>query len=156
MTGLPKVLVVPVDGSEGAAGAARLAAELAGALRVPLQLVFVFPESALDLYGVPEESMDPALLQYYSPETFTKLREQRARQVFDDARDAMGTVTFEVQERLLPGDAAEAILTHVDTLERPLIVMGRRGLSRFSELVVGSVSQRLSHHAGCPVMLVPS
>jgi nucleotide-binding universal stress UspA family protein len=35
-----------------------------------------------------------------------------------------------------------------------LIVMGRRGLSSFTEVFVGSVSSYIIHHASCSVLIV--
>jgi len=35
-----------------------------------------------------------------------------------------------------------------------LIIMGSRGLSPFKELLLGSVSFKVIHHARCPVMVV--
>jgi len=36
-----------------------------------------------------------------------------------------------------------------------VLVVGSRGLGAFSRLVLGSVSQHVSHHATCPVVIVP-
>jgi nucleotide-binding universal stress UspA family protein len=35
-----------------------------------------------------------------------------------------------------------------------LIIMGTRGKSAFQELLIGSVSQKVMHHASCPVMVI--
>ena len=35
-----------------------------------------------------------------------------------------------------------------------LIIMGSRGLGAFKELLLGSVSFKVMHHAKCPVMIV--
>jgi nucleotide-binding universal stress UspA family protein len=36
-----------------------------------------------------------------------------------------------------------------------LLVLGTRGHGGFSGLLLGSVSQQVSHHAPCPLVLVP-
>jgi nucleotide-binding universal stress UspA family protein len=34
------------------------------------------------------------------------------------------------------------------------IVMGSRGMGKFKELVLGSVSSKVVHHSSCPVMII--
>lgn len=155
MANRPEIILVPVDGSEGCAAAVRYARELAESLEIPMRLLFAFPQDAMDLLGVPAETMQDRDMEAYSPSRFTELREKRAGQVFARARDALGGTHVPFEEVVLAGDPAEAILDYAQTMQHPLIVMGSRGLSRFSELLVGSVSHRVLHHAKCPVTIVP-
>lgn len=52
------------------------------------------------------------------------------------------------------GDAGRNICTLAQTWEADLIIIGRRGLSRISELFLGSVSNYVLHHAPCSVLTV--
>ncbi|HEV2193029.1 MAG TPA: universal stress protein [Nitrosopumilaceae archaeon] len=52
------------------------------------------------------------------------------------------------------GDPAQVIIDLAKTKRYDLIIMGTRGRSTFQELLIGSVSQKVMHHASCPVMVV--
>jgi len=66
----------------------------------------------------------------------------------------MGETEAEVEETVVPGSPAEAIIDHADEAGDPLIVIGSRGLSGLREMMLGSVSHRVLHHANCPVTVV--
>ncbi len=53
------------------------------------------------------------------------------------------------------GDPAEAIIDVVKREKADILVVGRRGRSRLSRLLLGSVSQKLASLAPCKVMIVP-
>ena len=150
----PKVLLVPLDGSKGAEAAVSYAAALAAPLGIPVRLLFAFPRDALQVFGVPPETMDSDQLESYSPAHFAEIRDQRANHIFGRARRLIEDSSVQVQQAILAGDPAASILAYAAKVEDPLIIMGSRGLSRFSEMLMGSVSHRVLHHAKCPVTIV--
>ena len=52
------------------------------------------------------------------------------------------------------GHAAEQILRAEEDIHADLIVMGRRGLTRATRWLLGSVSERVLRYAHCPVTVV--
>lgn len=52
------------------------------------------------------------------------------------------------------GDAGQTICTLAKNWEADIIVIGRRGRSGLSEMLLGSVSNYVLHHASCTVMVV--
>src|SRR5579871_4965256 len=54
----------------------------------------------------------------------------------------------------LRGSVTDALLQHLAAEVPDLVVVGTRGLSRGSRLVLGSVSSRLVTEAPCPVLVV--
>jgi nucleotide-binding universal stress UspA family protein len=52
------------------------------------------------------------------------------------------------------GDPAEEILVTAKDLDSDLIVMGARGLGGVERVLLGSVSEKVLHHARCPVLIV--
>lgn len=154
MSPVPRILLVPVDGSKGSKAAAELAAQLAERLGASVRLLFVFPENPVELFGLPGDSPRADELKYFSPDAFAGLRDRTAEEVFKSTREALGSVRVEIEEQVLSGEPAHAIIKHANGEADPMIVMGRRGLGSLRELVVGSVSQRVLHHATCPVTVV--
>jgi nucleotide-binding universal stress UspA family protein len=55
---------------------------------------------------------------------------------------------------LLRGDAATEIIEYVNANQVDLIIAGSRGLSQMKRLLLGSLSRKLVHYAGCSVLLV--
>jgi nucleotide-binding universal stress UspA family protein len=58
-----------------------------------------------------------------------------------------------VEPVLVDGPAAAAVLEAADGAD--LVVVGSRGSGSFSAWMLGSVSSVVSHHAPCPVVVVP-
>ena len=56
--------------------------------------------------------------------------------------------------RVALGDPAQQIVELAAKLEIDLIVIGSRGLNKVSEMLLGSVSRKVTHDAHCPVMIV--
>lgn len=149
----PKILLVPVDGSDSANGAVALAAWMATRLELPMQLLFVFPSAPTAMFGLPGGGLSQQELKYFKPGAFEKLRDETANEVFERSRQALGGLDINVEEKVLAGLPAEAIVGHAKELDGSMIVMGRRGLSPVKELLLGSVSERVLHLAQCPVMI---
>ena len=56
--------------------------------------------------------------------------------------------------KLLQGNPSSAILNFCEKEKHDIIVMGSRGMGKFKELVLGSVSSKVLHHSSCPVMII--
>jgi nucleotide-binding universal stress UspA family protein len=90
-------------------------------------------------------------------------------QGYDDFRNAMVDAGKQLLDRaaaMIPqdvanvrrineiGSPAQIILNAAKTVAADLIVVGARGRSRVTELVLGSVSHRVVTHASCPTLIV--
>jgi nucleotide-binding universal stress UspA family protein len=62
--------------------------------------------------------------------------------------------SVDVQRRLVPGDAGQALIDA--SCGAQLLVVGGRRHGRFVRLLSGSVSRQVSGRAACPVLVVPS
>ncbi|WP_036477851.1 universal stress protein [Myxosarcina sp. GI1] len=72
---------------------------------------------------------------------------------FRDRAIAAG-VTTEFSQ--ITGHPSSTICDFASSCHAEVIVIGRRGFSQLKELLVGSVSNYVIHHAPCSVMLVPT
>ncbi len=55
---------------------------------------------------------------------------------------------------LIPGEPGRIICEYAAMLRCQSIVMGRRGRSQLTELILGSISNYVLHHAHCPVLII--
>ena len=134
-------IIVAIDGSEHSKRAVSCARELTERFGASLWLVHAYPQTS-DLR---------------SYEQFGKLiaRRKRAGQsILDEARKILGEINCEINEELLEGPEAEAILSVAEIQKIGLILMGTRGLGSLEGMLLGSISRKVTHYASCPVMLV--
>ncbi|HET7506132.1 MAG TPA: universal stress protein [Kofleriaceae bacterium] len=140
-----KKILCPVDFSEGAREAMRVAAELARSSQAPLALLYVWqaPLWATD-YGMrwPNE----ALLEAQAVED-KKLAAFRA--------EALERGAPTVSAKLVRGTPWDEIVAAArDDREVDLIVMGTHGRAGLQRALIGSVAERVIRHAPCAVMVV--
>ncbi len=152
LQGYGKVLV-PVDGSEYALRAVEHAGSIALAAGLGVVLLHVSPMGPLEMMQVMGYPAGAQKLADASASEFEKLRGEQAEKVIRAARERL-PAGLVVQTIIESGSPAEAILNHADGLGDAIIVMGNRGLSGLRELVIGSVSSKVLHHARCPVTIV--
>lgn len=76
-------------------------------------------------------------------------------QILENARrraDAAGAIN--VTGQICAGDPADEIIDVAADQKADVLVLGRRGLGRVREVLLGSVSQKVLHHANCVVVIV--
>ena len=83
---------------------------------------------------------------------YRKLAEAALQKSLQDVGAAASGVT--VIPVLEEGQPADVLCAEAENAD--LLVVGSRGLGGFRGLLLGSVSQQVSHHAPCPVVVVPA
>ena len=138
MTGI----VVGIDGSESSQRALEWAAAEARLRGAPLRVVHSWLEVFVDGYFPA-----PAI---YEREAI----EQAAQELLDKSVASIpsGSPELSVQGVLVHGQPEVVLLDQADDAD--LVVVGSRGRGGFAGLLMGSVSQRVVHHAPCPVVVV--
>jgi nucleotide-binding universal stress UspA family protein len=140
-------IVVGTDGSDTATQAVRQAVDLAGAVGAKLELVSAYaPVSQQRLSE--ERRQTPEDLQWaISPREDVDATLEAAAEV---AREA--GVAVEVYPR--QGDPADAILDVAEEQKADLIIVGNKGMTGAKRFLLGSVPNKVSHHAPCSVLII--
>ena len=132
-------ILLPVDGSDHSHLAAAYAARLARLAGTPVVLVHAYGDIPM-LLGQREGLIEE--LREESEKLLAPFKE-RLRQAGVD-------FTVKVHKH----SPAEAILDVAREEKCDLIILGAKGHSELSELVLGSVSSKVLHAATCPVLVV--
>jgi nucleotide-binding universal stress UspA family protein len=136
-----KTILHPTDYSENAGYAFRLACALARDYRAKLLLVHVRPLPAVptDIVTIPPPP--------HVDDLDAILRERLGAMRPDDPQIA-------VERYLLVGDEAIEIVELAGQVSADMIVMGTHGRTGLKRLLMGSVAEKVSRNAPCPVVTV--
>jgi nucleotide-binding universal stress UspA family protein len=141
-------ILLASDGSDNALRAAHAAAEIAKKFdaRVTLLTVFNPPVMAPPFLGGPEPMIDAEVLTQQAEE-IQEAVERRTGQALEQHG-----VVYEARREV--GHPVDHIVGVAEKEHVDLIVMGSRGLGGLQSFLLGSVSDRVLHHAHCPVLIV--
>lgn len=89
------------------------------------------------------------------PETIRNELTEQIRDNAEAAQTRLSDAGFDVDISLLAGDPGQEICEYVRKTDAYGVVMARRGHGEVTELLIGSVSQYVIHHASVPVVVVP-
>lgn len=170
-------ILLAADGSQNAQRAIDLAAELAGKLNANLFIVHVLmhgrpPEELVHMAEVehlvkevhsvvsPGKAYVPGSYPQFLGGDTTDARTAKIISVLGEqiAANAKAQCAEQGVKNIMTsvrtGDYAEEILKAAEEFEVDMIVIGSRGLGVLKSAVLGSVSQKVLHHAGCSVVTV--
>ena len=71
----------------------------------------------------------------------------------DKVANEIGETGPEVTVSASAGDPAEELVKA--SRDADMLVVGSRGSGGFARLLMGSVSSQVTHHAACPVVIIP-
>ena len=107
-------------------------------------------------WPVGSEAMAP-VPSYETEELLAKQAEEEERHgkvLLDQTMMELAEFGIETTSVLMRGDAATEIIEYANQNQIDLIVAGSRGLSQMRRLLLGSLSRKLVHYAGCSVLIV--
>lgn len=142
-----KLYLVAVDGSEWGQRAAERAVSLASETGASVKLVTVIPWSGYQPMSIEELAHRPVA------------REEEERHAKEDilaaVADKLGDKGVEVTTHFDWGNPVDIIRKMAKNEHANMVFVGRRGRSRISDLILGSVANSLAHSLGVPIVLVP-
>ena len=140
-------IVVGTDGSDTAKKAVAAAVDLAKEIGATLDIVSAYepvPQSRLRA----ESRQAPEDLQW-----MINPRED-VEATLRDAAENIEEAGVQVKTFAREGDPADAILDVAEERGADLIVVGNKGMTGARRFLLGSVPNKVSHHAPCNVMIV--
>ena len=139
-------IVVGTDGSDTATEAVRQAIELARSVGARIQLVSAY-----------EPVTDARLHEtIHVPEDLHWMVNPRedVEATLEAAASEIRAAGIEVEVFARQGDPADAILDVAEERGSDLIVVGNKGMTGAKRFLLGSVPNKVSHHAPCSVLII--
>jgi nucleotide-binding universal stress UspA family protein len=139
-----KAIVVGTDGSDTAAQALLQAGDLAETTGAKLHIVSAYePVSGVEL----SDDLPASASWMVGPDV-------PVDSVLENAAGAMQARGIEAESHARRGDPANALLQVAEEQDADLIVVGNKGMTGAKRFLLGSVPDKVSHHAPCSVLIV--
>lgn len=139
-------IVVGTDGSDTAGEAVRQAIELARSVGARIDLVSAYEP-------VTDERLHETI---HVPEDLHWMINPRedVEATLEQAASAIRAAGVAVEVFARQGDPADAILDVAEERGSDLIVIGNKGMTGAKRFLLGSVPNKVSHHAPCSVLII--
>ncbi len=137
-------VLIPTDGSEDATYAARKGLSLAKLINAK-KVIALYVKDLVSLYGVPEDDM----ILFINANL-----ENEGNTILSDIKNEGKELGLDVETVILEGHPADEILQVAEDRGVDIIVMGTVGRSGITCLLMGSVAEKVTRHAPCPVLVV--
>ena len=135
-------IILPVDGSDGAAKAVQQALFLAKKTGKPIVALYVVDTPRLTDV-IPADNLSVA---------WEDLLIKEGQKILKDVEKKASELGVAVKKKLLEGIPEEMIIK--EAKKNDLIIMGCKGKSALDRIIMGSVCEKVTRHASSPVMIV--
>jgi len=140
-------IVVGTDGSETATEAVKQAVELAAATQAKVELVSAYEP-------VPNTRLREEATQVPGDMQWAVNPREDVDATLGEAAELAANAGVEVQIFARQGDPADAILDVAEETKADLIIVGNKGMTGARRFLLGSVPNKVSHHAPCSVLII--
>lgn len=139
--------IVGVDGSDCSKRALQRAITLATSTQANVKVVY-----ALDLLNV-----YPLAIEGYIPPSVSKDEQEKLafEHVIKPLLNEFDSEACPIKHQIVFGDPIDEIQQIIKSDHANMVFVGRQGRSRIVDILLGSVANKLAHHVGIPIVLVP-
>jgi nucleotide-binding universal stress UspA family protein len=108
------------------------------------------------VYVVPRQfyAVAPSEAGVLATTVYVKDIEEEGEEMLNSAVSNLKAEGVECESRLVQGVPADELLRIAQSEKVDLIVLGSRGLTEVRAFLLGSVSDKVSHRAKCPTLIV--
>jgi nucleotide-binding universal stress UspA family protein len=145
-----ETIVVGTDGSETAGIAIDQAAMLAKLSGATLHIVHAYRPVLLTEAAMSATAGGPTI----DVEGVNAGIAEHAANVCSHAAAAAQREGVKVETHSIGGDPSDALIAVAQDVGADLVVVGNRGMTSVKRFVLGSVPNKISHHAPCSVLIV--
>ncbi|MDX6583206.1 MAG: hypothetical protein QOI10_2390 [Solirubrobacterales bacterium] len=139
-------IVVGTDGSDTAAEAVRQATELARATGAKLDIVSAY-------HPVPPDRLREESGEIPGDVAYAVGPKEDVNVILEAAAKPAQEAGMEVLTHAREGDPSDAILDVAEEVTADVIVVGNKGMTGARRFLLGSVPNKISHHAPCSVYI---
>jgi len=136
-------ILVPVDGSDNSYRALDAALFLSEKLGSNITVLHVMEE--VPITHIESQKLLSELLEAYKKEN---------QDILSKCSEIARKKGVTINTILLQGNPASIILDFSKKEKYDIVIMGSRGVGKFKELILGSVSSKIVHHSSCEVLLI--
>jgi nucleotide-binding universal stress UspA family protein len=150
-------ILVPLDGSEHSLKALEVATQIAKKFGGKVTLIHVYSVTAVPVMVPEPTTLTPAGFPVMVPPEMSKIVDVTRKvgnRILDDGEKKVKAEGVEVEKIIIEGHTVQEIVRTAKEGKFNLIVIGARGVSRIHELLLGSVTDGVIHHASSPVLVV--
>jgi nucleotide-binding universal stress UspA family protein len=140
-------IVVGTDGSETAEEAVRTAVELAKISKAKLEIVSAYEP-------IPQQRLKDEGEGISGDVSYAVNPREDVQFVLDKAAGVAKKAKVDVVTHPREGDPADAILDVAEENDADLVMVGNKGMTGARRFLLGSVPNKISHHAPCDVWIV--
>lgn len=140
-------IVVGTDGSDTAKEAVRQATDLAKQVGATLDVVSAYEPVRESRLREERREVPVDIAHIVTPK-------EDVESILQEAAKEAGKDGVKVETYARQGDPADAILDVAEEQSADLIIVGNKGMTGAKRFLLGSVPNKVSHHAPCSVLIV--